>query len=65
MENSKSEKSNTNYKGIHFRKDIGKFRAHLRIYRPSDQGTINVEIGSFDTLKEAIEAREKFIKSLF
>lgn len=30
-------------------------------------GVINIEsyIGSFDTLKEAVKAREDFIKSLF
>lgn len=65
MENSKSIKSNTGYKGIYFRKDTGKFESHLRIYNSYNQGTINVHIGSYETLKEAVKAREEFIKSLF
>jgi len=65
MKNSKSIRSNTGYKGIHFRKDRGLFRCHLRMYRASDQSTVNFEIGNYPTLKEAVKAREDFIKSLY
>jgi len=61
MVNSKSEKSNTGYKGIYFIKGDGKFRAYLKI----SPNILNEHIGMFDTLKEAIKAREDFIKSLF
>ncbi len=60
MVNSKSIKSNTGYKGIYFDKLNGNFRARLSI---KDESWYS--IGSFDTLKEAIKAREEFIKSLF
>ncbi len=60
MENSKSKTSNTGYKGIYFDKLNGNFRARLSI---KDESWYS--IGSFDTLKEAIKAREEFIKSLF
>ncbi len=65
MKNSKSERSNTGYKGIYFVKNRGTFRAHLKMYRASDQGLVNFQIGNYLTLKEAIQAREEFIKSLF
>lgn len=66
MINSKSQKSNTGYKGVYFRKDNGKFRSQLRLYNPfNNNKPYNVEIGQYDTLKEAIKAREDFIKSLF
>lgn len=60
MINSKSIKSNTGYKGIYFDKLNGNFRARLSI---KDESWYS--IGSFDTLKQAIKAREDFIKSLF
>jgi len=60
MENNKSKLSNTGYKGIYFVKENGNFRA--RIYLKNE---IWYNIGSFDTLKEAVKAREDFIKSLF
>ncbi len=60
MVNSKSIKSNTGYKGIYFDKLNGNFRARLSI---KDESWYS--IGSFDTLKEAVKAREDFIKSLF
>lgn len=60
MINSKSIKSNTGYKGVYFDKLNGNFRARLSI---KDESWYSV--GSFDTLKEAVKAREDFIKSLF
>lgn len=60
MINSKSIKSNTGYKGVYFDKLNGNFRARLSI---KDESWYSV--GSFDTLKEAVKAREHFIKSLF
>lgn len=67
MENSKSTKSNTGYKNINFRKDTGKFEAYLQ-YRMKckfNKKPVKFSIGNYDTLKEAIKAREEFIKSLF
>lgn len=61
MENSKSIRSNTGYKGIYFNKINGSFRVRITLYKNGD----GFEIGSFETLKEAIIAREDFIKSLF
>ena len=61
MENSKSKASNTGYKGVYFRKDHGVFVSMLN-YK---HDTIKLHIGSYETLKEAIKAREEFIKSLF
>lgn len=61
MVNSKSERSNTGYKGIGWRKDHGKFQAKVSVGHDKAQ----IHIGEFDTLKEAINARVAFIKSLF
>lgn len=77
MKNSKSERSNTGYKGITFSKQKGRFQAqvvsfnnkpvhkfiHLNPETKCFQTTIWAR--SYDTLKEAIIAREEFIKSLF
>ena len=72
--NSKSERSNTGYKGITFRKDYGNFQAQVVTYstkKLSFNANKVVTIQktawsrSFNTLKEAIIAREEFIKSLF
>ena len=60
MENSKSQLSNTGYKGIYFDKLNGNFRARLSI-----KNEFWYNLGSFETLKEAIKVREDFIKSLF
>jgi hypothetical protein len=60
MINSKSKLSNTGYKGIYFDKINGNFRARLSIKNESWYN-----IGSFETLKETVKAREDFIKSLF
>ena len=65
MENSKSIKSNTGYKGIHFDKERGKFEAQV-INRSSERKITKVfYVGLYDTLTQAITAREDFIKSLF
>lgn len=64
MENSKSIKSNTGYKGVFFRKDMGKFVARL-INNHTGNNKIDIHIGIYETLKEAVKAREDFIKSLF
>ena len=61
MENSKSTKSNTGYKGIYWRKQHSKFLAKIMW----KHGGIEIHIGMFETLKEAVKAREDFIKSLF
>lgn len=61
MKNSKSIKSNTGYKGIYFNKANGNFRARVTLYKDGN----GIEIGQYDTLKEAVKAREDFIKSLF
>jgi hypothetical protein len=61
MENSKSKRSNTGYKGIYFNKENGKFRTRITLYKNGN----GFEIGQYETLKEAIKARKEFIKSLF
>lgn len=65
MENSKSIKSNTGYKGIHFRKSKGAFEVDLSLYKGSQKTKSHFSLGLYETLKEAIKAREDFIKSLF
>ena len=65
MENSKSIKSNTGYKGIHFDKARGKFEAQV-VNRSSERKITKVfYVGLYDTLSQAVKAREDFIKSLF
>lgn len=64
VENSKSIASNTGYKGIYFDKDRGKFRSQLNINNRKKNNVTNVQIGYYDTLKEALDARKDFIKSL-
>ena len=72
MENSKSKASNTGYKGIFFNKDNGNFEISIAYKRKFNYGN-SVEhnimrkhyLGSYNTLKEAVKAREEFIKSLF
>ena len=60
MVNSKSALNNTGYKGIYFDKAVGKFRSRII---PRDN--VWITIGFYETLKEAVKAREDFIKSLF
>jgi hypothetical protein len=64
MINSKSLKSNTGYKGVYFRKDKGNFSAEITIYSLTNIKH-NIMVGHYNTLKEAVKAREDFIKSLF
>lgn len=77
MTNSKSDRSNTGYKGVTFNKNTGLFQAQIVVFNNKPihkfknrtpkikcfQTTIWAR--SFETLKEAIIAREEFIKSLF
>ena len=65
MENSKSIKSNTGYKGVVFDKQRGLFRAQLVVRLIRFQTVRAIYIGEYSTLKEAVKAREDFIKSLF
>jgi hypothetical protein len=60
MNNSKSTNSNTGYKGIYFDRDLGNFRVRI-----SFKNEVWYTICRCDTLKEAVKAREDFIKSLF
>lgn len=62
MTNSKSTRSNTGYKGIHFNKQQGNFRSRVILDNTTCKSH---QIGMFDTLKEAVKAREDYIKSLF
>ena len=65
MINSRNEKSNTGWKGIHFDKERGKFEAQV-VYRSKQRRIINMfYVGSYETLKEAITSREEVIKKLF
>ena len=65
MENSKSEQSNTGYKGIWFNKNTGCFETQVPIKGRKFQQIIKMYCGKYETLKEAVKAREDFIKSLF
>lgn len=65
MENSKSINSNTEYKGIYFDKDRGKFEAQVSHKSLNRKITKSIYVGLYETLKEAIKACEEFIKSLF
>jgi len=64
MINSKSDKSNTGYKGIWFKKSRGVFIAQIT-YRSKKGVSIALHIGQYEKLQEAVTAREEFIKSLF
>lgn len=64
MKNSKSTQSNTGYKGIYFRKSLGEFISQLT-FRSNSGKSVAYHIGQYQSLKEAISAREEFIKSLF
>lgn len=63
--NSKSERSNTGYRGVHFRKEKDKFTCAIKVPLIHKNEWITINIGSYDTVKEALTAREEFIKSLF
>lgn len=68
--NSKSERSNTGYKGITLRTNLKKqYQAHVAIVRRDDRGfkTKNQTIWSkrFTNIEEAIKAREEFIDGLY
>ena len=65
MENSKSIKSNTGYKGVYFDKKRGQFEAQISHKSSSRKITKSIYVGLYSTVKEAIKAREDFIKSLF
>ena len=65
MENSKSIRSNTGYKGVVFDKQRGLFRSQLVVRLIRFQTVRAIYIGEYDTLKQAVKAREDFIKSLF
>ena len=65
MENSKSTKSNTGYKGVVFDKQRGLFRSQITVRLPRFFFLRSIYIGEYDTLKQAVKAREDFIKSLF
>lgn len=65
--NSKSERSNTGYKGITYRERknrIPKYEVHVRLEAKTNNN-IKVWIGQYEKLDEALTAREEFIKSLF
>jgi hypothetical protein len=65
IENSKSIKSNTGYKGIYFDKERGQFEVQVSHKSLSRKITKSIYVGLYETLKEAVKAREDFIKSLF
>lgn len=65
MKNSKSTKSNTGYKGIHFGKENGKFEVQV-IHKSNIRKITKVlYVGLYDSLDQAVVARENFINSLF
>lgn len=61
IRNSKSTNKSTGYKGIR-KTPSDKYTAALNIWL--DGKTRNIHIGTYDTLKEAKQARVKFILSL-
>ena len=61
MKNSKSTRSNTGYKGIHFNKQQGHFRSRVTL----DNTSRSHQVGMFDTMKDAVKAREEYITSLY
>ena len=65
MENSKSVESNTGYKGICFDKERGNFKTQVVTRTLKSKEVINLYVGRYLSLKEAVKAREEFIKSLF
>ena len=65
MKNSKSKKSNTGWKGIYFHKRNGTFQAQVTYVSKFNKDTTSFYVGSFLTLRDAIKAREDFIKNLF
>ena len=65
MQNSKSNLSNTGYKGICFRKDRGKFIAQVAITVGPKENHKTYHLGNFDLLQEAIKTREEFIRTLY
>lgn len=68
MKNSRSEHSNTGYKGISFLVETtGRFEAYIvsRMRNKHNKRPVKFVIGHYDTLKEAVKAREEFIQALF
>lgn len=61
--NSKSQASNTGYKGITFRKDTNMYQSQVYLTKKDKQ--FNAFSKVFKTLPEAIKAREEFIDSLY
>lgn len=67
MKNTKTTKSNTGYKGIYFRAATNKYEAQIIVARKQPregQGPYKIHIGNYETLREAVKGREKYIKSL-
>lgn len=68
IRNSKSSSSNTGYKGITKRSDSGKYQAQLNVYLRPNRSKVRQKLvwsTRTNTLEEAIEAREKYIDSLY
>ena len=69
IKNSKSNVSNTGYKGVTFRKELNKYQSQVTLSKKS-RGELKAKMitlwsSRFDTLKEAIKAREKYIDNLY
>lgn len=64
MKNTISTKSNTGYKGIHFREKNGKqyFETNVVINKPNR--VYKIHTGNFDTLAQAKKGRLNYLKSL-
>lgn len=62
LTNSKSAKTDSGYKGIRLR-ETGKYEAYVQ-YRSIKDKVVKNAIGFFDTVEEAVAAREKFLKRL-
>ncbi len=67
MKNTKTERSNTGYKGIYFRQSRNVFEAQIVVARKTPkpgQGPHKIHIGNYNSLREAVKGRIKYIKSL-
>jgi len=64
--NSKSEASNTGYKGIYLQTQEGRTPTYIAqiVNRAKNEKVNKIYIGNYSTVEEAVKAREEFIKDL-
>lgn len=64
IKNSKSD-TNTGYTGISKRERSGKYEVQVRFPKNNNGMKYKYQVGTFNTLEEAIKARKEFILNLF